>query len=119
MKRSTVMLLVCLVFFNSALIAYSYQNQHSINVVVDPGGGQSYNAEPASYAPASELFQTSAIPMLASGPETANGRIQTSYRIRPANYKSYACGVSAAGRMRTKTRSPLYFAKKDAEAMGA
>jgi hypothetical protein len=70
MKRSTVMLLVCLVFFNSALIAYSYQNQHSINVVVDPGGGQSYNAEPASYAPASESLQTSAIPMLASGPET-------------------------------------------------
>ena len=68
MKRSTVMLLVCLVFFNSALIAYSYQNQHSINVVVDPGGGQSYNAEPASYAPSSENFQASAIPIPASGP---------------------------------------------------
>jgi hypothetical protein len=40
MKRSTVMLLVCLVFFNVISVSYSYQNQDSINVVIDPVSDQ-------------------------------------------------------------------------------
>ena len=39
MKRSTVTILVCLLFFNSGLVAFPYQNQNSINVVIDPGFG--------------------------------------------------------------------------------
>ena len=40
MKRSTVMLLVCLVFLNVISVSYSYQNQDSINVVIDPVSDQ-------------------------------------------------------------------------------
>ncbi len=36
MKRSTVTLLVCLSFFGSVVIAFPYDNQKSINVIINP-----------------------------------------------------------------------------------
>lgn len=56
MKRSTVMLLVCLVFLNVISVSYSYQNQDSINVVIDPVSDQTM---PPGYAQLGSRYQVS------------------------------------------------------------
>lgn len=93
MKRSTVTILVCLVFFGSVLIAYPYQNQNFINVVIDPVSGQSYGTDPVQSESGLEFAGAPpvAVPAFVPRPELAAFRPSIGYSGPISKVKPPVC----------------------------
>ena len=92
MKRSTVTLLVCLLFFGSIVIAYPYENQESINVIINHPDDVSYES---SSGPSGSILDYHGTP--------TDGVSATTPRFEPASYRPY---IGYAGPI-SKVKAPV------------
>ena len=76
MKRSTVTLLVCLLFFGSVVIAFPYDNQKSINVIINPLVDVPYESNSGLSGSNSDYVDTQSVVTSAPVP-----------RVEPASYR--------------------------------
>ncbi len=93
MKRSTVTLLVCLSFFGSVVIAFPYDNQKSINVIINPLVDVPYESNTGLSGLNSDYPGTPSDIVSATAPrfEPASYRPYTGYARPISKIKSTVC----------------------------